>query len=119
VTSDGEAGETALRALLRGPTAGERSRGITTEIPAEVRVLAVDLGIAQARVDLSGEFQEPSPPKRIALRVAQVVWTLTALREVRSVAFSIDGERVAVTTEDETAVDRPVTRSDYATLSPR
>jgi len=107
-----------LRLLLEGPSAEERAGGISTQIPREVRLLGVVIGDGAARVDLSGEFQEPAPPVGIALRVAQVVWTLTALPDVQSVSFSIDGEPVAVTTDDLAAVERPVTRADYAKLAP-
>jgi spore germination protein GerM len=107
-----------LRALLEGPEADERASGVSTEIPREVRLLDVGIVDGAARVDLSGEFQEPSAPEAIAMRVAQVVWTLTALEDVGSVSFSIDGEPVAVTTDDGAAVERRVLRRDYARFAP-
>lgn len=115
-----EAGSDAavLKALLEGPREAERARGISTEIPAEVRLLGVRVANGVARVDLSGEFQAPASPERIALRVAQVVWTMTALSDVSSVSFSIDGELVAVTTDDGAAVERRVSREDYAEFAP-
>lgn len=111
--------EAAMRALLDGPTATERSSGIGSELPAAVRLLTVDAGDGTATVDLSGEFQEPAQPERVALRVAQVTWTLTELPGVRDVAFAIDGEALSVATDDGTTVDRPVRRSDYAAFAPR
>jgi spore germination protein GerM len=107
-----------LRALLVGPQEDERARGLETEIPQAVRLLDVSIVDDTARVDLSGEFQEPSRPDTIALRVAQVVWTLTALDAVGSVSFSIDGEPVAVTTDDGAAVERRVSRRDYNRFAP-
>lgn len=107
-----------LRVLLEGPRTDEREAGVATEIPAGVRLLNASVEDGVARVDLSGEFQEPAPPERIALRVAQVVWTLTALREVRSVSFAIDGEAVAVITDDGAAVERRVSREDYGRFAP-
>lgn len=108
-----------LRALLEGPDAGEKELGVTTEIPGEVRLLDVDVAAEAARVDLSGEFQQPALPEVITLRVAQVVWTLTAIAEVGSVSFAIDGEAVAVTTDEGEAVQRRVSREDYSSVSPR
>ena len=110
--------EAAVRELLEGPTQRERSSGISSELVPEVRLLAVSVGDGTANVDLSGEFEEPAPSDRIALRVAQVVWTLTELPGIAAVHFSIDGESVAVTTPDGTAVDRPVSRADYEAVSP-
>lgn len=107
-----------LQALLAGPTREERTRGVSTLIPSEVRLLGADVADGAARVDLSGEFQEPAGPEEIVLRVAQVVWTLTSLPSVESVSFAIDGDPVAVTADDGAAVDRRVTREDYERLAP-
>lgn len=118
VGSDLPSVEVAVRTLLDGPTSTERAGGIGSELASEVRLLEIHVEARTAFVDLSGEFQEPAPPERIALRVAQVVWTLTELPDIDAVRFSIDGEVVAVITADGTATDRPVTRADYAALSP-
>ncbi|MEX2392876.1 MAG: GerMN domain-containing protein [Actinomycetota bacterium] len=107
-----------LRSLLEGPSSQEREEAITSEIPREVRLLDVEVADGGvARVDLSSEFQEPAEPLRIALRVAQVVWTLTELAEVSSVTFAIDGEPISVTT-DGGDVERRVGRDDYQGFAP-
>jgi spore germination protein GerM len=108
-----------LRSLFDGPTSRERDRGIATRIPASVRVLTVEVRDGDAEIDLSGEFQEPAPPERIALRVAQVVWTLTILDDIRTVSFSIDGEPISVTTDSGDHVERRLTRQDYSGFAPR
>jgi spore germination protein GerM len=108
-----------LRSLIAGPTSNERARRIATLVPPSVRVLNVDVAEDHAEVDLSSEFQEPAPPETIALRVAQVVWTLTGLDEVRTVSFAIDGEPVSVTTDSGDHVERRLTRRDYADFAPR
>lgn len=118
IKSDVPSAEAALRALLQGPTPQERKQRIATQLPAAVRLLDLRVDPGTTHVDLSAEFQEPAPSELIALRVAQVVWTLTEFPEVRAIRFSIDGEEVAVTTGDGTATERPVTRADYAALSP-
>jgi spore germination protein GerM len=110
--------EAAIRALIEGPTPQELSSGIATELPPSVNLLAVDIASGTATIDLGGEFQEPATPERIALRVAQVTWTLTEIPGVGEVAFAIDGEAVAVTIDDGTTVDRPVSRSDFASFTP-
>jgi spore germination protein GerM len=108
-----------LRSLFDGPTARERDRGIATRIPAGVRALTVTIDEGDADIDLSGEFQEPAPPERIALRVAQVVWTLTSLDAVRTVSFSIDGEPISVPTDSGDHVERRLIRQDYSGFAPR
>lgn len=110
--------EVSLRALLDGPNASEQRSGIRSELSTAVRLLDVRIAGTTALVDLSGEFQEPAAPTQIALRVAQVVWTLTELAGVSAVLFAIDGETVEIATSDGTVVERAVTRADYAALAP-
>lgn len=112
-------GEAAMRALLAGPTAQERGRGIRTEIPPQTRLLDMLVVGQIAEVDLSGEFQSAAPSDSIVMRVAQVVWTLVRLPDVAAVRFLIDGVPVSTLTARGEVVDRPVTAADYASLSPR
>lgn len=118
VKADVSSGEAAVRALLEGPRTVERDQRVSSQLPPAVRLLELTVAADTAHLDLSGEFQEPAPSELIALRVAQVVWTLTEFPEIRAVRFSIDGEEVAVTTQDGTAIERPVTRADYDALAP-
>jgi spore germination protein GerM len=118
VDADASPAEGSLRTLLGGPSSLDRRRAIGSEVPSAVRLLNVTVVGTTARVDLSGEFQEPAPPSQIALRVAQVVWTLSELPEVDDVLFAIDGEMVEITTGAETLVQRGVTRADYLRFSP-
>jgi spore germination protein GerM len=115
---DAPPSEGSLRALLDGPSPSDRRAGIASELPPDVRLLGVTRGGTTLLVDLSGEFQAPAPPLGIALRVAQVVWTLTELPGVSEVLFAIDGETVEIATGDGTVVGRAVNRSDYASFSP-
>jgi spore germination protein GerM len=118
VATDVPLAEGALRALFRGPTAREEARGITTALPGAVGLLGLEIREGVAHVDLSGEFQQPAESERVALRVAQVTWTLTGVPGVLSVQFSIDGEPASVTTEPGETVSRPVTRGDFAAFAP-
>lgn len=118
VALDVPVAEASMRALVEGPTADERADGIRTELGSAVGILSVVVNNGSAIVDLSGEFQEPATPKRVALRVAQVTWTLADISEVSSVAFAIDGEAVSVATDSGESVDRPVTRADFSSFAP-
>jgi spore germination protein GerM len=111
--------DTVIGQLLRGP--GERSAGeVTSSIPVgteligtklEGDVLLVDLGPAKGGivgVDATVQLQA----------FAQLVWTATALENVSSVRFTLEGNPLPVTT-DSGAVDfRSVNRTDYASLAP-
>lgn len=108
--------ESALRALIEGPTERERERDIATEIPEDTLLLSVTVVDHVADVNLSREFQTPAPSGSILLRVAQVVRTATALKGVTAIRFSIDGEPVSVVTDTGRSVDRPVSPLDYASV---
>lgn len=118
VPSDLTPAEAVMRALLEGPTGDELARGITSEIPPNTSLLEVQVFNFVADADLSAEFQGPASQDSILLREAQIVWTLVRLPEVTAVRFLIDGEPVSVVTDNGSAVDRPVTSPDYATVAP-
>ena len=106
--------EALLLALLQGPTG---LRGMSTEIPPETRLnsVAVDEGVAL--VDLSENFEQ-GPSRSLAMRVAQVVYTLTEDPQVRAVEFSFEGVRQPVIgAGGRVILSRPVLRSDYTELT--
>jgi spore germination protein GerM len=109
--------ESAITALLQGPTTREAERLIGTEIPPQTRFLQVRVVGTVAEVNLSREFQAAGSRDSVLLRVAQVVRTLTLTKGVSSVRFLIDGVSVGVPT-DSGVVERPVGTSDYASVKP-
>lgn len=104
----------ALRELLAGPTAEERKAGLASEIPVGTRLLGVTIEDGTATVDLSEEFESGGGSLSMTLRVAQVVYTLTAFPTVENVAFRIDGEPVEAIGGEGISVSPPVTRLDFA-----
>jgi len=83
-----------VRALLLGPTAAERAAGISTQIPAGTTVRSVAIEGNTAIVDLSKQFESGGGSLSMQLRVAEVVYTLTALPDVDAVTFRLDGKAV-------------------------
>jgi hypothetical protein len=84
----------ALHALLAGPTPRERDDGLTTELPATTELLAVSLRDGTARVYLRGPGLEQYQPNTVtfALRLAQIVYTLTELPRVERVRIYVNGD---------------------------
>lgn len=103
----------AIDALLLGPSGVWR-----TTIPDGTRVLSVDIDGVVATVNLSDEFEHSAPGGRLALRVAQVVYTLTETPQVGAVRFEIEGSPTAVPIGPGQVVQRPVTRADYQRFAP-
>lgn len=93
VPAEGDAPARALAALLDGPDEFEAEIGYSTAIPEGTELLGLDITDGIATVDLDATFEEPSGAFTDTLRVAQVVFTLTAFdEEVETVQFAIDGE---------------------------
>jgi hypothetical protein len=90
-----------------------------TAIPRNTRLLSIQVDQNVATVDLSGEFESGATGEPLALRLAQVVYTLTQEgTEILNVLFSIEGEPVDVLIGNGLVADRPVTRQDYARFAP-
>ena len=105
-------GAEAVKALLAGPTDGERADGDSTAVPTGTRFngLTIDEGVA--RVDLSRAF-ESGGGLGLSLRLAQIVCTLDAFPTVEGVRFLLDGRLVDVLSGDGVIVDKPVRCDDY------
>jgi hypothetical protein len=108
--------DSALKVLAAGPTGEELDRGVKTLLPAG-GVLRASLSGGQASVQLAESFGGLSGQDEI-LAVAEVVYTLTALPEVGSVAFTLADAPVEVPLEDGTLSAGPLTRAAYAGLAP-
>ncbi|MGH2683735.1 MAG: GerMN domain-containing protein [Actinomycetota bacterium] len=88
-------------------------------VPRNTRLLSIEVDQNVATVNLSGEFESGATGEPLALRLAQVVYTLTQKEtEILNVLFSIEGEPVGVLTGNGVVVERPVTREDYARFAP-
>jgi spore germination protein GerM len=70
-----------------------------------------------ATVDLGGNFGQLAGAGQV-LAVAQIVFTVTELAGIHAVAFTLDGQAIAVPAANGAQVDTPVTRSQYASLAP-
>jgi Sporulation and spore germination len=88
----GQGARAAMRRLLAGPTGAERAAGVQTAIPRGTRVLALRVTRHSATVNLSERFASNAGDSRgTVLRLAQVVYTLTAVPGIRSVIIQISG----------------------------
>lgn len=102
--------EALMLALIPPPAA----RRVTTAIPADTRLNEVRVEGQVATVDLSSEFEGAGPRPLQALRIAQVVYTLTQEgTDITAVRLAIDG-----IPQQLTVPDRPVTRTDYGQFAP-
>jgi spore germination protein GerM len=114
---------TVLDELLAGPTTTERTAGVRTAIGDGVRLLSVRPLVIKpstdvVTVDFNLSFGQISGTQQVQA-VAQVVFTVAALLGPQvGVQFQIDGAATDVPTDTGAQVGGPVTKSQYASLTP-
>jgi germination protein M len=111
-------GAAAMKALLEGPTAAEKEASVVSNIPEGTTFLGLTIDNGLATVDLSKEYASGGGSLSMAMRLAEVVFTLTQFPTVQGVNFMLDGEPVEVFGGEGLILDHPVDRTDYEELSP-
>jgi hypothetical protein len=105
-----------LVALFTAPVEGKR---VHSAIPPGTTLNAVTVDGPVATVDVTSTFEAQPSERSLALRVAQVVYTLTQEGlGIVSVQFVIDGEQTSVTGALGQPLFRPVFRNDYRQFQP-
>jgi Sporulation and spore germination/L,D-transpeptidase catalytic domain/Putative peptidoglycan binding domain len=101
----------AITSLLRGPTAAEKKSDARTQIPAGTKLRAASVKAGVATIDLTRPFVEGTNRASLIARLAQLVWTVTAVPNVTGVRLRIDGKAARSLGQD-VSVDRTLTRSN-------
>lgn len=84
-----------LNALIAGPTAAEKNRGLLQFIPPDTRLLSALVRGNTAYLSFSEEFQYGSHGREgFAAQIRQIVWTATEFPNVNDVQLLIEGKRV-------------------------
>jgi Sporulation and spore germination len=105
-----------LVALFTAPVEGKR---VHSAIPPGTTLNAVTVDGPVATVDVTSTFEAQPSERSLALRVAQVVYTLTQQGlGIVSVQFVIDGQQTSVTGGGGEPLFRPVFRQDYSQFGP-
>jgi peptidoglycan hydrolase-like protein with peptidoglycan-binding domain len=118
VDRTGSSLETALRALLAGPTSVEKKREITTQVPNGTTLRGVSVKNRVATVDFGETIAVGTRAESLNARIAQVVLTATRFPNVRFVRIQVKGgtplglfpgvvTRYPLTIKDVTAPDAP------------
>jgi L,D-transpeptidase-like protein/sporulation and spore germination protein/putative peptidoglycan binding protein len=80
-----------VRALLAGPTAPERTRGLRSAIPSGTPLRAVTIERRVVTVDLGGRFAAGRSETSLRARVAQLARTVSSVRGVAGVRVLVEG----------------------------
>ncbi|MFN2523327.1 MAG: GerMN domain-containing protein, partial [Mycobacteriales bacterium] len=106
--------KTAVNALLAGPTADERSRGVTSAL-ALARIDDVDVQGRVAIVRLGPSLGNGRTDQVDG--IGQVVLTLIADPQIDAVQFQQNGQPLPVPTSEGALVSRPLSIADYQQLT--
>lgn len=103
----------AVKDLFAGPDAAEAQAGLTSLIPPGVKVKGLTDVNGVMYLNTNGAFLLAAPSNAAAaLRVAQIVYTLTSSPAINSVQFLVAGSRLA--SFDGVNLSNPVTRAAMA-----
>ncbi|HEY7380307.1 MAG TPA: L,D-transpeptidase family protein [Gaiella sp.] len=80
-----------LRALLAGPTARERARGLSSALPAGVPVRSLVIRRRLVTLDLGARVATVAPDRTLRSRVRQLVLTVGSVRGVTGVRVLVEG----------------------------
>jgi hypothetical protein len=116
VPSGKTAATAAVEALLKGPTAAERSAGIETTLPARTKLVGLSIRDGTATVELS-RTRAASTAVDVSLRparAAQFVYTLTGLPGVKHVLIRVNGVDRATFIGSRLALKGPLDKHDLS-----
>jgi len=108
----------ALDALLQGPTEEEKTAGLTSQIPAGTTLLGLTISDGVAYVDLNSHYDDGGGSLSMFHRIAQVVYTSTQFKTVKSVQFSMNGKRVKALGGEGVIIEKPQTRKMWEEQAP-
>jgi lipoprotein-anchoring transpeptidase ErfK/SrfK len=109
VSRPGSTLRASVTALLAGPTRGETARQFRSLVPNGTRLRSVRLVNGVATIDLDERFAAGRNADALSARVAQLVFTATAVRGVKSVQVLIAGG-VPLGLFPGITLSRPITR---------
>lgn len=110
-----EVAETLLAELQTGPSDAERAQGLSSALPAGVRLRLALLRDGVAWVDLAG-LESGEAADRLRFAVGQVVLTVTSVTAIDAVRLQRDGHPVDAPDASGALTGAPLTRADYAAL---
>ncbi|MFA4843707.1 MAG: GerMN domain-containing protein [Candidatus Margulisiibacteriota bacterium] len=105
----------AIEALLAGPTPQEAAEGITTQLPAGVKIRSIKAERDIAIIDFSGRLEAyGGGSNRVEGLVAQIVYTATAVPGISKAWIWLAGEKEVVLGGEGLVLDKPLGRGELA-----
>ncbi|MDD5593947.1 MAG: GerMN domain-containing protein [Candidatus Margulisbacteria bacterium] len=103
----------AIEALLSGPTPQEAAEGITTQLPAGVKIRQLKVEKTIAVIDLSRELEDyGGGSAKVEGLIAQLVFTVTDIPGIKKAWIWVEGHHDIVLGGEGLVLDRPLGRED-------
>ena len=104
----------AIKALLSGPTAGEKAKKCMSLIPAGTKLLSANVKNGIATLNFSEEFEyNPVGVEGYIGQLMQIVYTATSYTTVNSVQFIVEGQREEYLGSEGEWIGSPLSRSTF------
>jgi germination protein M len=104
----------AIKALLSGPTAGEKTKKCMSLIPAGTKLLGANVKNGIATLNFSEEFEyNPVGVEGYMGQLMQIVYTATSFSTVNSVQFIVEGQREEYLGSEGEWIGSPLSRSTF------
>jgi len=100
--------ETAVRALLDGPTAEECATGLGSEIPRGTILLGMNEANGAIELNLSHRFSANGSGESIQTRVEQIARTVKSIESKEPVYLNVEGQRLTMTPGEGLEVHQPI-----------
>jgi spore germination protein GerM len=101
----------ALEDLIRGPTPEEKSKGLSSSLASDTRVLEVRLEGSKVTVNFSKAFTQEDGLANHQGRLYQVLYTLSQSQNIASVVIQIEGQSLRVLGGEGLMIDNPWQRN--------
>jgi hypothetical protein len=100
----------SINALLAGPTADERRRGMISLVPEGSKLLSAEVKGSTAVLNFNEEFRyNTRGSEGCAAQIKQIVWTATEFPNIQNVQFLIEGNIVDFLSEG-VVINSPIGR---------
>jgi len=100
----------AVEALLSGPTAEERGKGLSTEIPAGTRLRSLVVRDGIAFIDVSAAIASGGGSTSMLARLWQIVYTGTQLPAAPLARLLIEGQERQALGGEGVIIEKPISR---------
>lgn len=102
--------ESAVRALLEGPSAAELESGLGSEIPRGTILLGVSEEDGSIVLDLSRRFASGGGSDSMETRLEQLAKTVSAVAGNQPVFLNVEGQRLTMTQGEGIEIKQPINR---------